>query len=122
MTIAYGCVLITIIFPYVFTVLAKTEPGFDNQDPRGYLEKIHGWRRRAHYTQLNSFEIMPAFASAVIIAHLTHASQPTLDKLAIAFIITRLLYAVCYLSDKAALRTLFWAIGFGCIISMFFIQ
>ncbi len=122
MSIAYWCVFITVIFPYIFTVLAKTDPKFDNQDPRGYLEKTKGWRRRAHYVQLNSFEIMPAFASAVIIAHLVHAHPPTVDKLAITFLIARVLYGICYLSDKAIFRTLFWAIGLGCVIALFFIH
>lgn len=121
MTTAYWCVLAMIVFPYFFTILAKTGRHFDNHDPRRYLEKITGWRRRALYVQLNSFESTPAFGIAVIIAHLAHASQPMLDKLAIVFVISRIIYAICYLTDKALLRSLFWAVGMGCVIGLFYI-
>jgi uncharacterized MAPEG superfamily protein len=122
MTIAYGCVLLMIVFPYFFTILAKTSPLFNNHTPREYLEHTTGWRKRAHWVQLNSFEIMPAFAASVIIAHQLHATQSSIDILAIVFVITRSLYAVCYLSDNAIFRSLAWIIGFGCIIGLFFIR
>ena len=121
MTIAYWCVLIMIVFPYVFTILAKSGGHFNNHDPRRYLEKSTGWRRRAHYVQQNSFESTPAFGIAVIISHLAHASQPMLDKLAIVFVISRIIYAICYLGDKALLRSLSWAIGMGCLIGLFYV-
>ncbi len=121
MTIAYSCVLIMILFPYIFTFLAKTSSHYNNHDPRHYLEKTTGWRRRANYIQLNSFESTPAFGIAVIIAHLTHASQPLIDTFAIVFVITRIVYAICYLADKAKLRSLFWVVGFACIIGLFFV-
>ncbi|HXH55093.1 MAG TPA: MAPEG family protein [Gammaproteobacteria bacterium] len=122
MTIAYGCVLLMIIFPYLFTILAKTGPLFNNHTPREYLEHTTGWRKRAHWVQLNSFEITPAFAAGVIIAHQLHAIQSSIDTLATAFVITRCLYAACYLSDKAIFRSIVWSIGFGCIIGLFFIR
>lgn len=120
MTIAYGCVLIMIIFPYIFTCLAKFSPQFNNHTPREYLEHLTGWRKRAHWIQLNSFEITPAFAAGVIIAHQLHSTQTSIDKLAIAFVISRCLYAVCYLTDKATLRTIVWTVGLGCVIALFF--
>ena len=121
MTIAFWCVLIMIIFPYFFTTLAKYSKHFDNHDPRGYLQKVTGWRKRADYVQLNSFESTPAFGIAVIIAHLAHAPQPILDKLAVVFVFSRLIYAICYLCDKDLLRTLFWAIGMICVFGIFYI-
>jgi len=122
MTIAYGCVLLMIIFPYFFTVLAKISPLFNNHTPREYLEHTTGWRKRAHWVQLNSFEITPAFATGVIIAHQLHATQSSIDTLAITFVLTRCLYAACYLSNKASFRSIIWLIGFGCIIGLFFID
>ncbi len=122
MTIAYGCVLVMIVFPYIFTCLAKISPQFNNYTPREYLEHATGWRKRAHWIQLNSFEITPAFAAAVIIAHQMHAAQTSINKLAITFVISRCLYAACYLTDKATLRTITWTVGFGCIITFFFLH
>ena len=122
MTTAYWCVFIIILFPYLFTTLAKTGRHFSNSDPRTYLDKLTGWRKRAHYVQLNSFEALPAFGLAVIIAQLAHAPQGTLDKLAMVFVIARIFYGICYLADKALFRTLFWGVGLACVIGMFYIS
>jgi uncharacterized MAPEG superfamily protein len=119
MTIAYWCVLAMILFPYIFTIIAKTGPGFNNREPRLYLQQIIGWRRRANNIQLNCFESTPAFSVAVIIAHLAHAHQSSINTLAIAFVAARIIYAICYLSDQASLRSLFWAVGMGCVVGLF---
>lgn len=122
MTIAYWCVLIIILFPYFFTVLAKSKKNFDNHNPRVYLSNLTGWRKRANYVQMNSFEVTASFGLAVIIAHLTHANQTAIDYLAVIFVCTRIIYAICYLTDFATLRTLFWTVGLLCIISLFYIS
>ena len=119
MTIAYWCVLATIVFPYFFTVLAKSSPSFNNRDPRQYLQNITGWRQRAHYIQLNSFEATPSFGIAVVMANLAHAHQFNIDMLALIFVTFRVFYAISYLLDKATLRSLFWGIGMMCIIGLF---
>jgi uncharacterized MAPEG superfamily protein len=121
MTIAYGCVLAMIIFPYIFAGLAKYSPTYDNHDPREYLQHLTGWHKRAHYIQLNSFEATPAFGIAVIIAHLIHTHQTSIDTLALIFVISRVCYAIFYLNDKASFRSLFWMIGMACIIGLFFV-
>lgn len=121
MSIAYWCVLFIIIFPYIMTVAAKWGKHYDNHKPREYLDATTGWRKRAHYVQLNTFEALPAFGLAVVIAHLGHVYQPTLDKIAIIFVLARIMYAICYLTNKALFRTLFWLVGFGCVIGMFYL-
>lgn len=122
MTIAYWCILIMIVFPYFFTVLAKSGPGFNNHDPREYLARVEGWRKRAHWVQVNNFETFPAFAVSVIIAHQLQANQVFVNYLAISFVIARILHAICYLADRPSLRTLFWFIGFGCVAAIFIIS
>lgn len=82
MTIAFWCVLIAIFLPYVCTSIAKFGGegygGRANADPRAFLGSLEGFRRRANNAQLNAFEVTPAFAAAVIIAHLVgNASQAT---------------------------------------------
>ncbi|MFF7706387.1 MAPEG family protein [Pseudomonas sp. NPDC007930] len=124
MTLAYGCVLVAIILPYVCTTIAKvTSKRFNrraNHDPRAFQETLEGLPRRAHAAQLNSFEILPAFIGAVVIAHLEGgAAQGTLDGLALAFILTRLAYIACYLGDWARLRSLVWFVGLALIVALF---
>ena len=98
MTVALWCVLIAIFLPYICTGVA----------------------RRAHAAQMNSFEVTPAFAAAVIVAHLVGTAElVTVNVLAVMFITSRLLYIICYLADWAILRSLVWFVGMGLIISFF---
>lgn len=124
MTVAFWCVLVAFLLPLVCAVTAKVgsgkfKPGH-NHDPRSFLDKLEGFPKRAHAAQLNSYEINPAFAAGVIIAHITdNASLVTIDVLAVLFITSRLLYIIFYLADLAALRSLVWLIGLGLIIGLF---
>lgn len=119
MTIGYWCVLVAAVLPYLFTLLAKSGGRYNNYAPREYLEKLEGFRKRAHWAQLNSFEAFPAFAAAVIIAHLAGTQQSTIDTLAIAFIIIRLAYGAMYLANLAVLRSLVWMAGLGVVVALF---
>ena len=120
MTLAYWCVLAAALMPFLFTGIAKFSGGrYNNYSPREFLEKQEGFRKRAHWAQLNSFEAFPMFAAAVIIAHLTGAEQDYINMLAIAFIGIRLVYGAMYLANLAALRTLVWSAGLACVIALF---
>lgn len=124
MTLAYWCVLIAIFLPYLATVAAKALGGGftprNNHHPRAFLGTLEGRAARANSAQLNGFETTPAFAAAVIIAHLAGgAVQSTLDTLAVVFIVSRVLYLICYLADWASLRSLIWFVGMGIIVSLF---
>ncbi len=121
MTMAYGYVLVAMLFPYFFTVLAKSESGFNNKKPREYLQSLTGWRKRAHWVQLNSLEIFPAFAIAMLVAHHTGVPVKMINLLGFIFLCSRVMYAICYLVDQDIFRSLFWGIGLGCIIGLFFI-
>lgn len=118
MTTAYWCVLIAALLPYAFTGLAKSGR-YNNRKPRDSLEQLEGWRKRAHWAQLNGFEAFAPFAAAVIIAQLAQAPQGTVDKLAIAFIALRLIYGAFYLADVHVARTLTWIAAFGCVVALF---
>lgn len=124
MTLAYWCVLIAIVLPYLATVTAKVVGGgFSpkyNHDPRAMLDSLTGRARRAHNAQLNGFEVTPAFAAAVIIAHqIGVAGQAVIDQIAVAFVVSRVLYLLCYVFDWAPLRSLVWFVGMGLIVSLF---
>lgn len=127
MTLAYWCVLVAILLPYLCTATAKFTGGDygsrANSDPRAFLAGLEGWRKRASNAQLNGFEVTPAFAAAVIIAHQAGgAGQALLDQLALAFIVSRLVYFVCYLADWGPLRSLVWMVGMGLIVSLFVVS
>lgn len=121
MTIAFWCVLAAGLLPYVATMIAKSKAGFDNSNPRAWLQKQEGFRQRANAAQLNSFEAFPLFAAAVTIAFLLQAPQPTIDRLALAFVAARVAYLVCYIADWAALRSLCWLVAMACSVAIFVI-
>ena len=126
MTVALWCILIAIFLPYIGTGVAKAVGGYrlsDNHDPRDFLDSLEGLGRRAHAAQLNSFEVTPAFAAAVLVAHLVgNAELVTINVLSVMFITSRLLYIICYLADWAILRSLVWAVGMALIASFFFVS
>jgi uncharacterized MAPEG superfamily protein len=124
MTLAHLCIALAIGTPYIFTSIAKfSRPGFTpahNHNPRDWLAQLEGYRKRAHFAQLNGFEVVPAFSAAVLVAHqVGAASQSTVDALAVAFVASRLLYGLCYVVDWAMPRSLLWFAGMGCIAALF---
>jgi uncharacterized MAPEG superfamily protein len=46
-------------------------------------------------------------------------AQSNVDTLAIGFIAARIVYTVLYLIDSAALRSVAWMVGYGCVITLF---
>jgi uncharacterized MAPEG superfamily protein len=118
MTFAYWMLLVAALLPYVTIGVAKSG-GFDNHAPRPSLEGLTGWRRRAVWAHHNHFEAFPAFAAAVIVAELAHASQSRIDLLAGIFVFLRLIYTASYLADQATLRSIVWFLGLVVVIWLF---
>lgn len=122
MTLAYWCIPIAMLLPLVWVGIAKASAsGYDNSQPRVWLSRLDGLGQRANWAQQNSFEAFPPFVAGVIVAHLTGASQPVIDILACLFIVARIVHGVCYLLDKAMLRSLVWLVGFGISFALFLI-
>ncbi|UDM51330.1 MAPEG family protein [Cupriavidus sp. MP-37] len=120
MPIAFWCVLLAGILPVATVAIAKASaPGFDNHDPRGWLERQSGRARRADMAHRNHFEAFPFFAAAVLSATWLQAPQARVDELAMAFIAVRVLYTLCYITDRATLRTLCWTIGYLTVVGIF---
>ena len=118
-TVAYWCVLAAALLPLACAWLAKSgglgkprhEGGFDNRDPRGWLARQTDWRARADAAQANSFEALPFFIGAVVIAHQLAAPQAILDILAILFITLRVIYIAMYVADLPLVRSIIWSLA-----------
>jgi uncharacterized MAPEG superfamily protein len=121
MTIAYFCVLIMGILPYVATGIAKKGwEGYDNGLPRQWLAKQTGFRARANAAQANLFESLPLFFAAVIVASISNAPQARIDILAVGFVLARIAYLICYVANWSTTRSIVWLIGIICVVSLFF--
>jgi uncharacterized MAPEG superfamily protein len=118
-TVAYWCVLVAALLPMLCAGIAKSgmlrtpprEGGFDNNNPRAWLAQQRDWRARANAAQANTFESLPFFFAAVIIAHQLQAVQARLDIFAILFVFLRMAYVIMYLADLAKARSAIWALA-----------
>ena len=127
-TVAYWCVLIAALLPFACAYLAKAkglgksrrEGGFDNRDPRGWLARQTDWQARANAAQANSFEALPLFIGAVIIAHQLGAPQTRLDILAVLFVTLRIIYIAMYVAGLPTIRSAMWALALLANIAILF--
>ena len=118
-TVAYWCVLVAALLPIACAGLAKwgmfnkprRDGGYDNADPRAWLARQTDWRARANAAQSNSFEALPFFIGAVIIAHLLGAHQARVDVLAILYILLRVVYIMMYVAGIPTVRSAVWSLA-----------
>ena len=118
-TVAYWCVLIAALLPFACAYVAKwkglgkprREGGFDNHNPRDWLARQTDWQARANAAQANSFEALPFFIGAVIIAHQLGATQARVDILAVLFVTLRVIYIAMYVAGLPAIRSGIWALA-----------
>lgn len=123
MTLAYWCVFIAMLLPWIAASYAKKSGGFsadDNHQPREFLARAEGKAARANAAQQNGYEIFAPFAAAVIIAHATgEAAQFTINFWSILFILSRIVYLYCYIQDKSFARSFIWGLGVVCILALY---
>lgn len=128
-SVAYGCVFIAVLLPLICAGVAKfgggvkprKQGGYDNDDPRAWLARQTDWRARANAAQANSFEALPFFIGAVVIAHQLAAPQVTLDVLSFLFVVLRTLFIIMYVAGLSKVRSLLWIGAFGINIAIFFL-
>jgi len=119
MTTAHWCVILAALMPILTVGFAKFGcPDFNNSEPRTWLEKQSGLRRRADHAHRNHFEAFPFFAFSVLMSQQLHGAQNVLNTLAVVFIITRIAYTILYLSNFPILRSISWAISFLSIVGI----
>ena len=127
MKIAQWCLLVACLLPIVCAGVAKwgtlgrprSQGGYDNHDPRAWLARQQGYRARANAAQANSFEALPLFIAAVLVAQHAGVAAPTVDALAVAFVALRAAYIALYVADRAAARSLVWMAGVGVCVALF---
>ncbi|MDQ3061110.1 MAG: MAPEG family protein [Pseudomonadota bacterium] len=127
-TVAYWCVFVAALLPMACALIAKygllrvppQKGGYDNHHPRAWLARQTDWRARANAAQANTFEALPFFFAAVIIAHLLQANQTWLDILALLFVVLRMAYVIMYVADLASARSGLWALALLVNIAILF--
>src|SRR3954469_11047438 len=123
LTLAYWCVLVAAALPYVCAYIAKLGAfgPRDNVNPREWAARQSGWRARANSAQANTFEGLPFFIGAVIIAHQLGANQARLDMLAVAYVVLRTIYLAIYIKGLGGVRSAGWARAFLVNVAILFL-
>ena len=108
-SLAYWVLFAAFFLPFVCAGIAKAgRRDYDNADPRGWETRLDGYRRRAVAAMDNTFEALPFFAAAVVVAHQLGADQWWLDSLAATWLALRIAYVALYVGDRAAPRSVVW--------------
>jgi uncharacterized MAPEG superfamily protein len=128
LTLAIFCIFIAAIMPIVCAGLAKRgrfgvprkEGGFDNLDPRGWLERQEGWRKWANNAQANCWEALPFFGLAVLSTHVLAGASAWVNGLAVLFIVLRCVFVYLYVTGRQLARSGVWTLAFFVNIAIFF--
>ena len=57
----------------------------------------------------------------MLIAHVVAGPSATADLLALAFVALRIAYGLCYIANRATLRSLVWLGAIACVIGLFIV-
>jgi uncharacterized MAPEG superfamily protein len=117
MTVAFWCVLIAALLPYVPFGLVSSR--LNPKAPRLGVTQLEGLPARAYGAHLNAFETFASFAAAVIIAHIVEGSSATTNWLAVLYIAVRLGHLGFYLADRQPLRSAMFFLGLLITIVIF---
>lgn len=119
---AIMAMLVACLLPFVWTIVGKLMGGFrdrDNADPRAFWARSTGLASRANAAQANSFETLPMFLAAVIVAMQFFVPQQVINGIAWLYVLLRVAYGLAYLKNWALLRSVIWALSLGCILMLF---
>jgi uncharacterized MAPEG superfamily protein len=124
MTIPFFCVLAAFLLILLTKVpvgvaAARMPGGYDNRNPRDQQAKLEGWGRRAVAVHLNTIEAFPGFAAAVLVAHAGGADPAWSARLAVGFVVARLVYPALYIGDVHLGRSLVWGAGYAATVALF---
>ncbi|NUS38418.1 MAG: hypothetical protein HOQ02_05280 [Lysobacter sp.] len=117
MALAYWCILIVALLPYLWVSIAKASgERFDNREPRAWQSRQTSPRsQRANAAQLNAFEAFAPFAAAVLMTQAAGVDPLRIGYLAVAFAALRVLHGAFYVLGIAPLRSLSWAGGIAIV-------
>jgi uncharacterized MAPEG superfamily protein len=111
--------LIAAMMPYFVAIIAKWSRDYDNDDPRRLEIYKTPTRYRAYVAHQNCLEAFPFFATAILLALYRNVAPSHLDVLAALWVVFRIGYVGCYLTNRSSLRSLVWWAATMCSIIIF---
>lgn len=128
MTTPFWCLFAAVVLPYIWFSFAapwrakQLGKDLDNHTPRVQEKLLLGRAARAQGAHENSLEALAYFAPAVIVAHVTRADPTWTARLAVAFIVCRVIHGIVYMGDRPPLRTAFFAVGLFASFGIFIVS
>lgn len=121
---AIWAMVVASLLPVMMAMLAKVIGGFglsDNAHPRDFLQRTTGMAARANAAQQNSYETLPVFLVAVLVAMLFFVPQAVINKLAWLYVIIRVGYCAAYVTNLATFRSVLWVLSMACSLMLFYL-
>lgn len=112
------------LLPLTMAAFAKVSGGFgfaDNAHPRHFLQNTTGISARANAAQQNSYETLPVFLVAVVVAMLFFVPQSIINTLAWLYVMIRVGYCIAYIINLPTFRSVLWVLSIICCLMLFYL-
>ena len=112
------------LLPLAMALTAKAIGGFnlaDNTHPRAFLQGTTGAAARANAAQQNSYETLPIFLAAVLVAMLFFVPQLIINTIAWLYVLIRIGFCVAYITNLATFRSILWTLSMACSLMLFYL-
>lgn len=122
--VAIWAMVIASLLPLSFAIMAKLLGGFgltDNAHPREFMQQVSGPAARANAAQQNSYETLPVFLAAVLVAMLFFVPQSIINYLACLYVLLRFAYGVAYIVNLPTFRSILWGLSIVCCLLLFYL-
>ncbi len=121
---AIWAMVVASLLPLLMAMAAKGLGGFnlaDNAHPRSFLQNTTGAAARANAAQQNSYETLPVFLAAVLVAMLFFVPQTIINTLAWLYVLIRIGFCVAYIANLSIFRSILWALSMVCCLMLFYL-
>ncbi|WP_296044079.1 MAPEG family protein [uncultured Alteromonas sp.] len=123
MTLFLLCLMLVCVMPFLakvpLAVAMQRAGGYDNRDPRAQQQSLQGFGARANAAHYNCFEAITYYAPAALAVLALSTVGPLHVSLAVAFVVCRIVYLLCYWYDIDKLRSVMFVAGLGISIALF---
>ncbi len=119
MPLAYWCVLIAALMPYVLSKYSKLGVASDNRYPREDYDNLPPKNRRIYAAHQNALETFPFFAVAVVIALTQGAPVYAVNVLAVLYILLRIAHALLYIFNQSTARSVVFGAAMAVGVAIF---
>ena len=112
------------LLPWAVSIIAKVSGGFrviNNAHPRDFFKNATGMAARADAAQKNSYETLPVFLAAVLVAMLFFVPQSIINVLAWLYVIIRIGYCTAYITNLSTFRSILWVLSMACCLMLFYL-